>query len=407
MPLQSQRASSRPLLLWAALVAVSTGALTAFSLQSLDFVTCLFWAHPELIFGLPAAGVLVAWIYRRWGGNADKGTDLLLNEIRSPSHQVSSRMAPLVLLGTLVTHAFGGSAGREGTAVQMGGGVAGGLAAWIKLGTEETRILLMCGMAAGFGAVFGTPFSGAVFAAEVLRTGLPVLRSVLPVLLSAWLAHWTCMLLGATHTHYHVDTATMGFSLFGKVLLAATAFGLAARLFVTLHHASKRCFSTLIAHPLLRPAVGALLVILFAWALDAQDGLGLGVEPGPAEGASITGAFLSAESDPFVWLKKSVLTVLTVGSGFKGGEVTPLFFVGSTLGSFLSSPLSAPVDLLAALGFVSVFGAASKTPLACTLMGVELFGTGNAVALTLACIIARIVSGRAAIYAAPPSSMQN
>ncbi len=382
-------------------ISAVTGALTAFFLQSLDFATRLFWQHPWLLYGLPLGGAAVAFIYQRWGGNADKGTDLILNEIRNHTIHVPLRLAPLVLLGTLVTHLFGGSAGREGTAVQMGGGVAGGLARRLRLGSDATSLMLRCGMAAGFGAVFGTPLGGAIFAVEVVRTGLPRLGWIIPVLAASFLGDRTCQLLGAVHSHFHVGQASVNPLLIGKVVAAALAFGLAARLFAQLHHVSKKFFTSHIRNPVLRPVAGALIVMVVAWVTGAHDCLGLGVERGPQGGASILAAFTPGGADSFDWLKKTVLTVLTVGSGFKGGEVTPLFFVGSTLGNALSLLLSAPPDLFAALGFIAVFAAASKTPLACTVMGAELFGTDYALLFLVTCYVARILSGGLAIYAGP------
>jgi len=284
----------------------------------------------------------------------------------------------------------------------MGGGVAGGMASRLGAGGPDTRIMLMCGMAAGFGAVFGTPWSGAIFAFEVVRTGLPSWRAVVPLVAAPWLADWTCQLLGGIHSHYDVKPSAISIPLITKVLLAAAAFGLAARLFATLHHSSKKFFTRHIRQPMLRPFAGAVLVMLVVWLTGAHDCLGLGVEQGPRGGTSILSAFSSEGADAFDWLEKTVLTVLTVGSGFKGGEVTPLFFVGSTLGSFLSSVMTAPTDLFAALGFIAVFAAASKTPLACTVMGMELFGHENAALFALACFLARLISGKPSIYAGPP-----
>jgi H+/Cl- antiporter ClcA len=386
-------------------VAVLAGSASAFFLWALDWATTLQWQNPALLWALPAGGVLVGWLYHRLGKGADRGNNLILDEIHEPGGGVPTRMAPLVLLGTLITHLFGGSAGREGTAVQMGGSLAGWISRVLRLGEASRRMLLMCGIAAGFGSVFGTPLAGAVFAMEVLVLGRMQYEALIPVLVASVVGDATCAAWGAHHTIYHLEVAPdaglhapLHAILLLKVALAGLLFGLAARFFAELTHALQHAFARLVASPVLRPALGGVLVIALVWLCGSRDYLGLGVTAPTPDGISILSSFKEGGAGPLSWLWKTVFTAVTLASGFKGGEVTPLFYIGATLGNVLGGLFQEPVALFAALGFLAVFSGAANTPLACTLMGIELFGSHYAVYFALACFMAYFWSGHSGIY---------
>lgn len=394
--------------LWLVLpLAMATGSACAFFLWSLDAVTQARFDHPWLLYLLPLAGMVIAYVYHRWGQSAESGNNLIIDQIHEPGGGVPTRMAPLVLFGTLATHLFGGSAGREGTAVQMGGSIAGTWAKQLKLEPAEVRILLMTGVAAGFGAVFGTPLAGAVFALEVLVIGRIQYEALLPCFIAAVTADWTCHAWGVGHTQYTIGFAGTGglarafkidALILAKVIVAATAFGLMSAAFAELSHGLHGWFKQRIASPLLRPVVGGAIVIGLTLMLDTTDYLGLGVSSPDPKAVTIVSFFQSTEIQPWSWWWKTVFTVITLACGFKGGEVTPLFFIGAGLGNALAGVMGAPPDLFAALGFVAVFAGATKTPLACTLMGLELFGAEHVVYLATACFIAFVFSGHSGIY---------
>lgn len=400
---------------------VIVGSVVAFFLWSLDRVTELQWNFPWLLFLLPLAGLVSGLMYHYFGKNSEAGNSLILAQIQEPSEGVPTRMAPLVLAGTLITHLFGGSAGREGTAVQMGGSLASAWGRWLRLNVDETRWLLMAGVAAGFGAVFGTPLAGAIFAVEVMLGGRPRYAALLPCLIAAFVADQITIAWGIGHTAYAMDCLADPtlFSLMhtgywlvaAKVLIAGILFGFASRLFVQLTHVVQWTFKNWITIAWLRPAVGGCVVIALVGLLGERDYLGLGVDASPhcAEAVTIQSSFHVDGANRFSWWWKSLFTAVTVGSGFKGGEVTPLFFIGATLGNTAGILLAVPVDLMAALGFVAVFAGAAKTPLACTLMAIELFAPHSPLALppglvaylAAACYVARYVSGRSSIYLRP------
>lgn len=402
--------SLRQLGVWLVLVApvaMLAGSASALFLWALDAVTTLRFGSPWLLFLLPLAGPSIFFLYRAFGGDAERGTNLLLDEIHQPGGGVPLRIAPLVLVTTLVTHLFGGSAGREGTAIQMGGGLAGGFIEFFRIPGRHRRMLLSAGVAAGFGSVFGTPLAGAVFAMEVLAIGRMRYEFLVPCLLAGLMGDLTCSAWGVHHTPYHVavvaTSAHFGFGrldllLLAKALLAGVAFGLAALFFSDLTHALQRLFREWVHPGWLRPALGGLLILGLTHSVDGRPYLGLGVTNPNPEAVSIVTCFRSGGATHSSWLWKLLFTAITLSSGFKGGEVTPLFFIGAALGNTLSASMDAPADLFAGLGFVAVFAGASNTPLASTMMGIELFGADHALYVAVACFVSYLFSGHSGIY---------
>ncbi|HTH50166.1 MAG TPA: voltage-gated chloride channel family protein [Candidatus Limnocylindria bacterium] len=390
-------------------VAGLAGSASAFFLWALERVTTLRFENPWLLFLLPLGGIVIVWLYQSFGGNSERGTNLVLDEIHEPGGGVPVRMAPLVLVTTLLTHLLGGSAGREGTAIQMGGGLAGGFIEWFRIAEPHRRMLLLAGVAAGFGSVFGTPLAGAVFAMEVLAIGQMRYESLVPCLFAGLVGDLTCSAWGIHHTQYHIavaiPSARFGFGhldllLLGKSVLAGVAFGLAALLFSDLVHALQRQLKARISRPWLRPVLGAFVVIALTYALGTRSYLGLGVSSPIAGDVSILSCFHYGGATGWSWFWKLLFTAVTLSSGFKGGEVTPLFYMGAALGNTLSWLFDAPPDLFAGLGFVAVFAGATNTPLACTIMGIELFGSEHALYLAVACFVAYLFSGHSGIYGA-------
>ncbi|MES2573282.1 MAG: voltage-gated chloride channel family protein [Verrucomicrobiota bacterium] len=398
----------RALFFWFTLIrpmAISVGSACAFFLWSLDAVTAIRFAHSWLLYFLPLAGVAVGWVYHWMGRPAEGGNNLILDQIQRAGSGVPRRMAPLILFGTLMTHLFGGSAGREGTAVQMGGSIASVFCRWWRLSPEKVRIMLMAGVAAGFGAVFGTPLAGTVFALEVLMIGRVEYEALLPCLIAAVAGDWTCHSWGIAHTQYQVLFLPGARPFFHtdpwlllKVAVAAVAFGWASTLFSRLLHLTGALVRKWIPFAPWRPVAGGLLVIALFLAAGTPDYLGLGVWSPDPNALTIPSFFTATQNHGWSWLWKIVFTVATLGAGFKGGEVTPLFFIGAALGNALSGVLGAPADLFAALGFIALFAGATNTPLACTIMGVELFGSTHIVYMATACFLAYFFSGHSGIY---------
>jgi H+/Cl- antiporter ClcA len=385
-------------------MAMAVGTLCAAFLWSLDAATRARFDWPWLLFALPLAGAATGWLYGRLGRSVEGGNNLILDQIHEPGGGVPLRMAPLIFLTTVVTHLFGGSAGREGTAVQLGGALASGAARLAGLDRDGVRIVLMAGVAAGFGAVFGTPLAGAVFAMEVLAVGRVDYGALLPCLIAGIVGDWTCQAWGAHHTVYRIDyLAGAGGALavdpwmVARAAVAGVAFGLAGLAFAEGTHALGGWMKKLVPSAPLRGIVGGVAVIALTYMVGTRAYLGLGVwSPDPAM-PTIAG-FFTGRVDHWSWALKMLFTVVTLSTGFKGGEVTPLFFIGAALGHALGGVMGAPVDLFAGLGFVAVFAGAANTPLACTIMGIELFGATHMVPIAVACFVAYVCSGHNGIY---------
>lgn len=386
-------------------VALLGGSASAIFLWLLDWATTTRWAHGWLLYLLPMAGVAVGFLYYRFGKNADRGNNLILEEIHQPGGGVPTRMAPLVLIGTVLTHLFGGSAGREGTAVQMAGSLAAGFGRVFRIKPENTRVLLLAGVAAGFGSVFGTPLTGAIFAMEVIAIGRVEYDALFPALVASVVGDLTCSAWGIHHTVYHIEIlntsgrfAELTPRLVTAALVAGIIFGLVGKLFAEVTHGLQQVFKRWIPFAPWRPALGAVIVILLTCAVGTRDYLGIGVTTPDGHGVSIVNAFSAGGAEPYSWVLKLIFTAVTLAAGFKGGEVTPLFFIGATLGNTLATLFHVPVDLFAGLGFIAVFAGAANTPLACTIMGVELFGANNLIYYAIACFVAYYFSGHSGIY---------
>ncbi|MFN4135801.1 MAG: voltage-gated chloride channel family protein [Novosphingobium sp.] len=380
------------------------GSVCAAFLWSLDVATRTRFAHPWLLYLLPFGGVAIGLLYHWLGRSVEGGNNLIVEQIHEPGGGVPLRMAPLIFLGTVATHLFGGSAGREGTAVQLGGSLASAVGKLCRLDEGGMRILLMAGIAAGFGAVFGTPLAGAIFALEVLAIGRVEYGALVPCLVAAVLGDWTCSLWGIHHSAYQIGylqdvPGKVGIDalLLLKAAIAGVLFGLAGLVFAEANHALSAQFRRWIAFAPLRPLVGGVLIVALVFVFDTRDYLGLGVwAPDPA--AATIGGFFDRPADYHSFALKMLFTIVTLSTGFKGGEVTPLFFIGAALGSALAGILGAPVSLFVGLGFVAVFAGAANTPLACTIMGIELFGATHGVYIATACFVAYLCSGHSGIY---------
>ena len=380
------------------------GTTTAWFLIALDFVTIWRNDHIWVVNFLPLLGLGIGYAYHYFGTAVQKGNNLILEthqaeETTSTTSTKSSSiktipllMAPLIFISTLLTHIGGGSAGREGTAVQMGGAIADQFTTLFKLSSAERKTILIMGVSAGFAAVFGTPWAAAVFALEIMSFKKVKFENIIPSFIAAFGAHYVCLAWMVKHTAYSIDIIpSITASTISWTMLAGLIFGLAALLFIYTSKFFETLFSKIKFEPM-RPFIGGIIIALFIVVANSTKFIGLGIP-------SIVDAF-NEPAGSFDFALKILLTSLTLSAGFKGGEVTPLFFIGAALGNILIWFIPFPMALLAGMGFVAVFAGATHCVIASIIMGMELFGIQAGMYVGLASMVAYFASGMNGIYSA-------
>lgn len=379
---------------WSILSSISgvlSGIAAAIFLTLLNWATNFREANTIIIWLLPLAGFFIGWVYYHYGKDIAAGNNLIIDEIHEPKNVIPLKMAPFILLGTVITHLFGGSAGREGTAVQMGASLSDQLSKFFKIEPEERKILLASGAGAGFGAAIGAPWAGVIFGMEVIQIGRIRLFAFFECFIASFVGFYTTKLLHAPHSVYPgIEIPHLTFKALLYVAIAGILFGLSARVFIMLTHFIEHNINKLISYPPLKPCLAGILLIVLYYFEGSYRYDGLGIE-------YIQEALKSVSNfrDPAL---KTIFTSLTVGSGFKGGEFIPLVFIGTTLGSALSIIIPVSFKLLAAVGFAAVFAGASNTPVACSIMAMEIFGYEIAPYAVIACYMSYYFSGKSGIY---------
>jgi H+/Cl- antiporter ClcA len=369
-------------------IGVSSGVISFLFLKTLNFAINLRSNQPLMILGLPFAGAFVAWVYHKVGRDIDGGNNLIIDEIHSPTKRIPFKMVPMIFVASAISHLFGASVGREGAAVQMGAGVSD---VFSKFFNEHRKYFLMMGISAGFASIFGAPIGGTVFGMEVLSLSLVQTEAFFPCVIAAVAGYFTAYGLGLHHFPIaSIEISSINISGLISALVAGVFFGLTARLFSWSIHSVKNIFSIKISNPILRPFLGGILVVICFYIFGNDRYLNLGEEV-------IHSSFIE-HVYPWDFLGKIWMTALSVGSGFKGGEVMPLFYVGATLGNCLSYILWLPFPMLAALGFVSVFSGAANTPITGIILAMEFFGSEIGIYAALAVVTSYLFSGSHGIY---------
>lgn len=377
-------------LVFSLLIGVAVGAVGALFHHAIEAVSALREAHGWLIFLLPLGGASIILLYRVCGMERDRGTNFVLAAVRE-NEPMRLRTAPLIIAATVITHLVGGSAGREGAALQMGGAISGRLGRWMRLDEKDERIITMCGMSAGFAALFGTPLAAAVFSMEMVSVGVMYYAAMVPCLLSALIARLTAGLLGAVPAAFDLAALPeLSAPNMARLAVLGVLCALLSILFCTAMHQAARFYGRVTDKPVVRAVLGGALVLALTLLLGTEDYCGAGME--------VIGRAVAGTARPEAFLLKIGLTALTLGAGFKGGEIVPSFFAGATFGCVAGPLLGLPASFGAAAGLTAVFCGVTNCPMTSILLAYELFGGAGLPQFALVCAVSFMLSGYSGLY---------
>lgn len=368
------------------------GAVGVLFHMSVGAATDFREAHPRVMLLLPAAGVLIAWIYHISGSDDDGGTNLIISSIRTKNH-VPLRMAPLIFVSTVITHLAGGSAGREGAALQLGGSIGNRIGELFKVKREDIGIAVMCGMSALFSALFGTPLTACFFAMEVISVGVIYYAGLVPCLASSLTAYKLSLVMGAEPTRFNIAryVPDLTAASVARVAFIAVVCAFVSIIFCLMMKYVRVHLENLIENKYLRAAAGGLFIFLMTALLHTTDYNGAGMQV-------IERAMYEGKASAAAFILKIIFTAVTIGAGFKGGEIVPTMFIGSTLGCVAAPIVGASPQFGAAIGLAALFCSVVNCPVASIFLSLELFGSEGIVLFAVACGVSYMLSGYYGLY---------
>ena len=377
-------------LIFACLIGLICGGVGTLFHFAIDAAAELRGEYPWLLWLLPAGGALIVLLYRWCGMEKDRGTNFVLVAVRE-NEPLRLRTAPLIFAATVITHLVGGSSGREGAALQLGGSISSKIGRWMGLDDKDSRVITMCGMSAAFAALFGTPLAAAIFAMEVVSVGVLYYAALVPCTLSALIGVWVAGLCGVAPTSFPLSGVPELEPLsMLRVLVLGLLLALVSSLFCRIMHGVSHLYDRFLSNPLLRAIVGGVLVVLLTLLVGSRDYNGAG--------SGVIAAAIGGDARPEAFLLKIVFTALTLGAGFKGGEIVPAFFAGSTFGCVAAPLIGLPAPFGAALGMVAVFCGVTNCPLTSLLLAFEDFGGGGLPLFAIVCAVTYMLSGYDSLY---------
>ena len=363
------------------------GVVGALFHLGVNYATEVRLAHPWVLYLLPVGGLVIAGLYKLCQLEG-KGTNAIIESVHFGS-DVPLLLVPLIFVSTVITHLCGGSAGREGAALQIGGGIGYQAGRLLRLGEKDLPLATLCGMSGVFAALFGTPLTATVFALEVISVGVLYYAGLVPCLTAALTGYLVSVLMGVPPTRFTVTVPGLEVRTMLLVMVLALLCAVVSILFCRGLHGVEHLLKRTLKNPYLRVAVGAAVLIGLTL-LTNGDYNGAGME--------VIGRAIAGQADPWAWVWKLLFTAITIGCGFKGGEVVPSFFVGAAFGCVAAGWLGLPAGFGAAMGLVSVFCGAVNCPLASIILSVELFGSGDLLYFAMACSISYLISGYCGLY---------
>lgn len=378
-------------LICSAIIGITCGAVgTAFH-YSVEYVTQFRSGHSWIIFLLPAAGLLIVFLYRAGGIKHDKGTNLVIGSIRNPEYNVPFRMAPLIFITTVITHLFGGSAGREGAALQIGGSLGASIGKLIKMDDNDKHIMTLCGMSAVFAALFGTPVTAALFSVEVISIGILYYSALVPCILSATISYAITEKFHITPTYFILNQVPeMSLATGIRVIILSVAAAVLSILFCMSMQVIGKTFKKYLKNQYLRILVGGVLLVLLTLIVRCNDYNGAGM--------NIIEQAIHGTAKPEAFILKLLFTCITIGCGFRGGEIVPSFFIGATFGCTLGGWIGLDPGFGAAMGLVCLFCGVVNCPLASLVLSIELFGASGILLFAIGCSVSYMLSGYYSLY---------
>lgn len=369
---------------------IVVGAVSSFFAFCLKCVTTYRTEHPWIIYFLPLAGCCIVALYSLLHYKNDKGTNLVLSTIHAKD-EIPFKMAPLIFIATTITHLFGGSAGREGAALQLGGSIGNQLGRWFRLDENDTRVIVMCGMSAAFSAVFGTPMAAAIFSLEVVSVGVMYYAALMPCVFSSIVASMFSAKMGIDAENFTI-LAIPNLNVLPclKIILLAMCCAALSVLFCMLLHGMGDLFRKYIKNPYLRIIFASILILLITTMLGTTDYLGAGIP--------IIDETIHTHVEPMAFFWKMLLTALTLESGFKGGEIVPSFFIGATFGCLFGTILGISPSLCAATGMIALFCGVTNCPITSMCISFELFGFAGVPYFLIAISVSYLLSGYYGLY---------
>ena len=386
--------SAKVLVKWlfiASMIGLIVGAVASAFGHMLIVVNNFRAAHPIIILGLPFAGLAIVFLYRYFKDQDDRGTNMVIASIHS-STGIPFRMAPLIFVTTVITHLFGGSAGREGAAIQLGGSIANKIGKRVGLNQNDQHIIVMCGMSAGFSALFGTPMAATIFSLEVISVGIMHYSALVPCVTASMVGHFVAQLFRMPPEVFPVAVVPeMAPLLFGKTVLLAALFGVVSILFCMIMHQTEHLLEHHLKNPYVKIFASGVMILVLCGLLGSDAYLGSGMH-------IIEHIFHEGHADKAAFLLKMIFTALTIGAGFKGGEIVPSLTIGAAFGCVMTPLFGFDVPLAAAMGMIGVFCGVTNCPITSLLISFELFGFAGMPYYLTTVAVSYMLSGYYGLY---------
>lgn len=357
---------------------------------SIEYVTEIRGSHPWVLYLLPVGGIVIAFLYKICKMDKNSGTDFVISSVRE-KEKVPFLMAPLIFVSTVITHLCGGSAGREGAALQLGGAIGSQIGSIFKLNEKDMHLIIMCGMSGVFSALFGTPLTATVFAMEVISVGIAYYSSLVPSLTSSLVAFAVSRFFNIEPVFFKLSQVIqLNLKNILLVVVLAAVCAVVSIGFCLIMHLSHNYIPKFIKNPYLRAAAGGTAIIFLTLIVGNNDYNGAGM--------NIIENAINGQAVPYAFILKIIFTAVTISCGFKGGEIVPTFFIGATLGCTVGSLLGLPAGFSAALGLIALFCSVVNCPIASMILSVEMFGSEGFIFFGVVCAVSYVLSGYYSLY---------